>query len=362
MNQVPFTSPTARSLQFMAAIVCLLICGSYSAAIAQVEGVDSDYTVSAFFGIEPGQRTGQLFVNLKCAKDWVGYSTTTPTGGPLRTKIKIAGAESFEVTGEFIPLNDPHRKFDPLFKTEVHYHPGGETWVAPLRLAADTDPENLEINVTVRGQVCSTDETDARCTEVNEKLVAQYDGETEAPEYEMRFAPENGHAIVTGTVSPTTARPGDTVSVAINLKPTEGYKVYAFSEETQETLSLPTRITLQLSHGWAVSVPSPDQEPQQKIIMDEQQSFHAQPVTWTFDLTVPDNASPGKHSFTGLLGFQNCTDELCDLPAGASFHFDVIVGEATEGESKMKFTSEGSYRAAAALADRKAKEAKLIAK
>ena len=229
-------------------------------------------------------------------------------------------------------------------------------------MAAGTEPTDLEINVAIRGQVCSTDENDARCTEINEKLVAQFDGDIQPPDYEMNFAPEDGHAIVTGTVSPMTAKPGDTVSVAINLKPTEGYKVYAFSEETQETLSLPTRIAMQLSHGWAVSVPSPNEEPQQKIVMDEQQSFHTQPVTWTFDLTVPDNASPGKHSFTGLIGFQNCTDERCDLPAGASFHFDVVVGEATEGESEMKFTSEGSYRAAAALADRKAKEAKLIAK
>ena len=363
MNLISPKLKSIRSLQLVAAIVCVFVFGTYSAGQGPL-GQDSsdDYTVDAFFAIDAGQRTGQLMVDIRCADDWVGYATNTPAGGPLRTKIRATVSDAFELTGDFHPLNDPHRKFDTDFGANVFYHPGGETWVAPFRLAKDTDPEDLEIRVSVKGQVCSTDETDARCTQINEKLVAVYDGELESPELETNFAVENTHTICSGLVSPANAKPGDNVSVAITLEPTDGYKVYAFSPETLETTAMPTRIAMQFSNDWAMSPINPDREPQQKMFMDEQQSFYTDPVTWTFDLTVPEDAEPGKYSFNGIIGFQNCDKESCDMPTCVSFNFIVGVGETTDGESKIGFNSQGSYRAAAELADRKAKEAKLLAK
>ena len=366
MNPISSKFAFIHSLQFVTAIVYLFVFGTFSPLLGQNgQDADTDYTANAYFVTDAEQeidadwQTGKLFVDLSCAEDWVGYATTTPTGGPLPTKIRVTTSDSFEITGDFNPLNDPHRKFDTAFGVEVNYHPGGETWVAPLRLAKDADLDSLEIRLSIKGQVCSTDEADARCTEVNEKLVAQFDGELESPQLETKFAPDGTHTICSGLVSPANAQPGEKVSVAITLKPTNGYKVYAFSAGASETTGLPTRIAMQFSNGWASSPISPDAEPEQKMFMGEQQSFHTDTVTWTFDLTVPEAAKPGKHTFTGLIGFQNCNEETCDVPACVSFEFDVAIGETTEGESKIGFGSGGSYRAVAALADRKAKEAKL---
>ena len=339
-------------------VVAWLACSGLSPLVAQVEPAPN-YTAEAFFKIDGGQRTGQLFVSLECADDWVGYSNTTPAGGPLPTKLTVTSAETFSVTGDFSPMKDPHRKLDTAIGAEVHYHPAGVTWVAPIQLAENVSPADLEINVSIKGQVCSDGESGGKCGLVNDKLVAGYAGETETPELEPELQLRGTHTIWTGRVTPSNAKPGDTVSVELTAEPQGHYKIYNYSADAQDSISLPTRIALQRSHGWAMSAVQADSEPLQKMSMGEQQSFYYDPVSWTFDLTVPADAKPGKFSFAGLIGFQNCTETGCDRPSGTQFQFDIVVGETTTDEAEIGFGS-GSYRDAESLANRKAKEAKLL--
>jgi thiol:disulfide interchange protein DsbD len=77
---------------------------------------------------------------------------------------------------------------------------------------------------------------------------------------------------------------------------------------------------------------------------DPEYLYHHDPITWSFDLTVPEDAENKIYDLAGLIGFQTCTHTGCDGPGGIQFSAAVPVGSAM-GPIPVKFTGGSSYSA-----------------
>ncbi|MCC8173879.1 MAG: thioredoxin family protein [Odoribacter sp.] len=71
-----------------------------------------------------GDNEYELIFKATISPTWSIYSMYTPEGGPLRTSLVIEGVdEKISLLGE-AEENEPHKKFDDIFKTDVWYFTG----------------------------------------------------------------------------------------------------------------------------------------------------------------------------------------------------------------------------------------------
>lgn len=337
----------------MACFVAILLISATSVTAQDNDNV----SLSAYFQIESGTNTGRIFVQAEIGEDWNMYSSTTPAGGPLRTKFTVLDSNQFKLTGDFEAHEDPHVKFEESFSMIAEEFKQGVTWSAPIQLAEGASADALEIDVRVKGQSCSS--TSGVCTLINENLSAGFDGELESPEMQGTYEPSGGHVIWTG-FAPKSATAGETFEITLTAEPTGGYKIYGYESESQNTIAQPTRIVMAKSNGCSVESVSPMIPAEQKRSNGELQKFHKDEATWTMVVSIPANAEAKVHHFEGYVAFQNCTDTVCDAPSAAKFAFDITIGESIEGESEIGFTKSGRYSQVAKMADRKVMEATLL--
>ncbi|HZZ72180.1 MAG TPA: cytochrome c biogenesis protein CcdA, partial [Pirellulales bacterium] len=71
---------------------------------------------------------------------------------------------------------------------------------------------------------------------------------------------------------------------------------------------------------------------------------YEEPVTWTVEIAVPANEKPGKTELVGLIGLQTCSDQSCDLAAGARFQTSVAIGDSARGGPVSLSFQEAKYR------------------
>lgn len=310
--------------------------------------------LEANFQIEPNSRKGRLFVSASIEEGWNLYSSTQPMGGPKATRITSVESDKFQITGPFRPDEDPTVKYDEQFDMFLEEHKGNVIWSAPIELAEGVSAKDVEIGLKFSAQSC---EENGSCILVSELLSAVYNGELKPVNLEATYEPKRAHVIWKGNLSTKTVARGDTVEVTLTAEPTEGYKIYGYEAESQGTVSQPTRIVLSSSYMWKVSDITPSRDPRTKDVDGETQKYYKDKVSWTMQLKVPELAAPGVHQFQGYVGFQNCTDAMCDPPGSAKFVFEIVVAE--EGEKRpalVKFAKGISYGKVALLADQKAQE------
>jgi thiol:disulfide interchange protein len=136
---------------------------------------------------------------------------------------------------------------------------------------------------------------------------------------DSRVATRPKEATFTTSVSPSRARPGDTVTFSVTARLADGWHIYAYNKTqpddgprvTQFDFFDPAGLT---PHGaW-----SPDKPASRK----KEEAFPALPfveyhqgeVTWSLPLVVPSDASPGKKSLRVQAGYQICSDATCSFP------------------------------------------------
>ena len=314
--------------------------------------------LEAHFQLESDSRKGRLYVSASIQEGWNIYSNTQLPGGPIKTKFTILDSDEFQITGPFQPDEDPTVKYKEVFRMLVEEHKGEILWSAPIEISNDVSPTDLEIEVKVNGQSC--DEED-RCVLFNELVYAEYNDEPQSNNLETTYEPKRAHVVWTGDVSHQTAAAGDSIEITLNAEPTGGYKIYGYEAKSQGTVSQPTRIAFSSSHMWRVSEVTASRDPNTKDVDGETQKYYKDKVSWRMQLQVPEDAAPGTYRFEGFVGFQNCTDAMCDPPGAAKFVFEITVADqAEETPGKVGFVKEGSYGKVAKLADRKAKERRLL--
>ncbi len=83
-----------------------------------------------------------------------------------------------------------------------------------------------------------------------------------------------------------------------------------------------------LPAGWTASEPTPNKAPVQK----GGDVHHDGPVTWTIEVNVPKNATPGPYKLEGGIAYMACVaDKFCEPPKGAIFEAPVEVSAVFEG-------------------------------
>lgn len=310
-------------------------------------------------GAKPGAgQRGVVSLQAKVDRGWHVYSISQKPGGPGASKIKLPENEQFKLLGSFQPDRDPVVKTVEVFSVPVEEHSGEVTWSAPIEIAADVKPEDLVLELSYTGQVCS----DTTCIPINNRKVeAKFDGFTKPPKADGAYQPATAKMTLVGVVEPAAVQPGGVVRLSITATPEPGWHVYAYAHEDKgETINKPTLLAFSRLAGWEAGGVTASSKPIEKPAADglPAQQYHEQPVTWTVDLKVPADAQPGEHLLAGYVGFQTCNEQVCLPPSAAKFQVTVAVASTMEsGQLPLAFDSAG-YSEVAALAKETAAAAK----
>jgi suppressor for copper-sensitivity B len=308
---------------------------------------------SGSFRIEQGTRNGRLSIEARIQSGWHIYSTTQPGGGPRPTVIDILASTAFQVTGDFVADRDATVHEDPVFPgIPLEEFDGEVTWSAPFRLAENVEPERLNIQVTVSGQVC---ETGGSCDSISdEPVTASFAGYLEPPRAAGEFRGEEGHITIVGHVEPKVAAPGGTIHLVITAKLAPTWHVYSWAESDPKKISKPTLIVLRKTSGWRYGRPQSSVEPKTETSgLNEEPIlyYHEDTVTWTVPMEVPKDAQAGEYDLAGAMGFQTCTPTACDLPAGVDFQARVAVApQPVKGTIPLALTATSYDKVAKAAA------------
>lgn len=309
--------------------------------------------LNAKFELEEGQTTGRLLVTADVAAGFHTYSLTQKKDkglGPNATKLTLLPTEQAKLTGPFVAETEPHKHVDTqaFVGLTIEEHTGEVTWSAPLQLAQGVDPANLTLQVEFDGQVCKDD-----CLPVKQIVDAKFAGTYMLAAATGEYKPELAHLVWKGVAEPKVVAPGGTVTLLFTATPEAPFHIYSYSTSKDIKGFAPTRIAFQKTSGWQVHAPETDAKIITKPAVGAGNSditYHEGAVTWKVTLDVPKDAAVGAHELTGLIGFQTCTDEGCDMPSGAQFRVTVQVGEKTESGETLVAFEPGSYKKAEELA------------
>lgn len=318
----------------------------------------------------------RLFVFADIPAGWHIYSVTQPKGGPLATRIQLTASDRVRLAAPFEAAPGPHvgLEREAFGELPIESHEGRVVWHAPLLVAEGADAATLRIEGKLTAQACD----ESGC--LPPKAYAFVAELAAAPPTDVAaqqlgalgtFRQRGAHATLEGAIAPLAATPGSTVRLTLTARPDAAYHVYAWAERPSDRGSQPTLIHLTETSGFAATAPRADSVPIEKPAPVERpadaadtpggaetaeagdggtERYHEQPVTWTIELTIPSTARPGLYPVAGLLGYQTCTQQQCDPPAGVRFTalVDVAAGEVS-GAAPFAFYP-ATYREAAALA------------
>lgn len=292
------------------------------------------------------------------------YSRTQPADGPLPTKIKVDEATGVTL-GDFTSEPKPELTQEPKSfpGVQIEKHKGRVDWIAPLTLAAGADLEQLAITGTVKYQAC---DKDACLFPTTVKFTAKLAKSGVAPAGQADLKPfraGGSHTELVGTVEPQQVRPGEKALLTLKLTPdqAEHYHLYWLADKDPQDGSKPTLITLDKLTGLTTSPAMASAAP--KTVKTAGGDFHQyeQPVVFQIEIAVERGAALGERVIRGLIGYQACNKDNCDMPRGATFSASIYVAETTSGVANVEFKPTSYTSVATAAAEGKAFNAGLSA-
>lgn len=161
---------------------------------------------------------GKAYLELKATiqPGWHLYSPTTPPGGPIITKIRLADNASIASYKVYRP--QPVRKLDPNFQIDTETYTEAATFFIETT-ASPSASGNVSVEANVRYQAC----TDVKCLPpVTKRVASEIRISAGAPA--ATFAMPAGYAPVPGLSAPTIARPTNdrTTDRAAGVRDQEG--------------------------------------------------------------------------------------------------------------------------------------------
>ena len=297
-------------------------------------GALSEFSAKATFKARVDMKAGVLEVHCDIPEGSHLFSVTQKKAvpGPLKTRIRVDDSDQFELTGKFQPDKDPHLKPIPGQKVKSEEHEGKVVFTAPIKFAEGVKPDGVVINVKFNGQVC----TDAgSCMQIQEKLVAKYDGTLSTIPAGAKFSPADQHLLLrgavskleNGAVSDTPVKPGDKIRIAITAEPLDGYHIYAHSNDLSKSGSA-TFLAITKTGGWSFNGPFNDDLP----IKDEEfdLKYYETPTTWYYETVIPRGFEGDSNTMSGIMGVQTCTHENCDPPGSVGWKLEIPIGKTLE--------------------------------
>jgi len=341
-------------------------------------GGENEIKLSGSFKVDRGQRTGVLEIHAALAREWHVYALDQQ-GGPGPAKISVPPGSPVRVTGPFQPDRPPEVRKVEVFEVPLREHYGQVTWSAPIELAADADAETVRFQAVFDGQICNDS---VGCKPIfGEKIEIAFGGYSGvAPESPSapaapptvaaptpvpfmaadassvpagnEYRAARAHVALRGQVEPAVVAAGGKLTLVISAVPDASWHVYAYEPQDPLQVAKPTLIAIREPAAWALDKVVASPEPTVKPAEGDQPAvrYHAGPVTWTAELTVPPETPAGEYTLAGLVGYQACTDTSCDRPLGAEFTAKVTVGPTASGQPVALAFADSRYAEAAQLA------------
>lgn len=160
-------------------ILPILLMGPLANELAAQSQQEPAYVCSSRVHLQKGTNRGYLVVQVKMKEGLTLYSLKPKpkkTGTDPKPKVEIPNTEikvsktvMLKSLGDFQPDTPPKEVVDP-YLGKLKKHAGTVQFFAPIELAPGVAAKQLELKVSVSGQVCS----DASCLPMNKKLVAKF--------------------------------------------------------------------------------------------------------------------------------------------------------------------------------------------
>ncbi len=322
----------------------------------------------------PGE-TVTLAVTAKLSHGWhiYGYNKAQPDDGPRVTQFDVFDPAGLTPKGDWTPSKPPTRKKETAYPDLpfVEFHEDEVTWNLPMVVPADARPGKRSVRVQAAYQVCSDQSCsfpgrwtlpDVELTIVAaggpklDQAVARAGTEAApAPAVSPASEPKKPLSVVawltfvltpapspasepkkparkdtrpeakpkgvvlTPGVSPSEARPGDTVTYTVAAKVNGKNHIYKYSKTEAE--SGPTLTSFDFFDP-AGLIPQGDWTPSKEPIKRHEPrlkdipflEFYEDEVTWSLPLVVPPGAEPGKRTLRCQAGYMVCDDKNCSIP------------------------------------------------
>lgn len=116
--------------------------------------------------VAPG---AQITVAMRAVIDpgWYIYSITQAEGGPVPSRISMAGDQPFALSGP-VEGTEPEVKYDQNFEMQVEVHEGQVAYTVPVEVSPAAGTGTNEIRIRARYQAC----TDRVCLPAQTERIA----------------------------------------------------------------------------------------------------------------------------------------------------------------------------------------------
>lgn len=291
--------------------------------------------LQASFEVAEGTQQGRVHVDATLQEMWHVYSVTQPDGGPSRTVLKLADGSAAKLTGSFVPNRDPKRSVSAQFPgVTIEEHEHEIRWTAPIEFAAGVDPAKAKLTVAAVGLTCLTD---GSCQPFKQDLEATMSGTYTVAKPDASFRDGDYAVQWTASLEPRAARPGDVVKLKLTATPDKSFHVYP---ATIDDADFSTNFVLTRRGALQAGMPQPSEPPVTVTAAAGTSTYQKGKVTWTIDLTVPKDTTPGAYPLEGYIAYQACTDTSCLLPKALQFSTQVQVGsEVDTAAAAVQFTA-----------------------
>jgi thiol:disulfide interchange protein DsbD len=272
------------------------------------------------------------------------YSKEKGGPGPVSTSFDFFDTGGLKIEGDWSPSKDPEKHKDPNFPEVevVEFHDAEVTWSVKLKVPDGLEPGRKILRCQARYQVCDAKQCSIpgnwTLPEV-ELTVLGGGGQASAPtkaaetsaaattaaeplkpaskDSSAAFKPKT--VVLTPSVEPQEARPGETITYKVAAKIEPGFHIYKYSKEAGEAGVSSTNFDffdtggLKIEGDWMASnEPEKHSDPSSggTAIVE----YHEGDVTWSLKLKVPEGTQPGKRVLRCQAGYQVCDDKQCSIP------------------------------------------------
>lgn len=204
-----------------------------------------------------------------------------------------------------------------------------------MRLPFARRPASASLILTVSGLLLIVSASATRSDEKPSPKPAEKDSS-------KFLRPKPDQADVVASISPSTARAGDTVKYSVTAKLGDHWHIYKYSNEKQdpETGPRPTKFDffdtggLKTKGEWKASKPViAKAEP---AFDNQVLEFYEDEVTWTIELDVPEGTAPGKKNLQAQIRYQICDPQQCKSPVRVTLPPVELMVEAPGGAAAAK--------------------------
>ena len=168
----------------------------------------------------------------------------------------------------------------------------------------------------------------------------------------LRMKPKD--VVVTATVAPIEAKPGETVTFNVIAKLNPGWHIYVYSKTDQAEGPKSTKFDffetggLVIEGDWSASKePIRKKEPAFPDLASV--SFFEEEVTWSLRLKVPGDAAPGKKVLKCQASYQICNAQSCSFPGKWTLADVELTILSKDAQTSSKNASEAKHPVVAAL-------------